>query len=97
MALLEAQAAGLPLVAGDRAGTRQIVADGETALLAPAGDAAAFAAAVAALLDAPARRTAMAAAAIERVRSEHDLPIAARRLDAVLRDARAARLQTAAP
>jgi glycosyltransferase involved in cell wall biosynthesis len=97
MALLEAQAAGLPLVAGDRAGTRQIVADGETALLAPAGDAAAFAAAVAALLDAPARRTAMAAAAIERVRREHDLPIAARRLDAVLRDARAARLQTAAP
>jgi glycosyltransferase involved in cell wall biosynthesis len=97
MALLEAQAAGLPLVAGDRAGTRQIVADGETALLAPAGDAAAFAAAVAALLDAPARRTAMAAAAIERVRREHDLPIAARRLDAVLRDACAARLQTAAP
>ncbi len=95
MALLEAQAAGLPMVAGDRAGIRQIVADGETALLAPAGDAAAFAVAVAALLDAPARRTAMAATAIERVRCEHDLPIAARRLDAVLCDARAARLQTA--
>ena len=97
MALLEAQAAGLPLVAGDRPGVRQIVGDGETALLAPTDDADAFAAALAALLDAPERRRAMSAAALARVRREHDLPAAVRRLDAVVTGAAAERLRRVAP
>jgi glycosyltransferase involved in cell wall biosynthesis len=63
LALLEAQAAGLPVVAGRTGGVPDIVRDGTTGLLTPPGDAAAFAGAVAALLDGPARRTAMGAAA----------------------------------
>jgi glycosyltransferase involved in cell wall biosynthesis len=97
MALLEAQAAGLPLVVGDRPGVRQFVGVGKTALVVPPGDAAAFAAALASLLDAPSRRAAMAAASVERMRQEHDLPVAVRQLDAVVTAAAAGRLQTVAP
>ena len=61
MALLEAQAAGLPVVAGAVGGVPSIVADGITGLLTPPGEASAFAAAARALIDAPARRAAMAA------------------------------------
>ena len=45
MALLEAQAAGLPVVAGAVGGVPSIVADGITGLLTPPGEAGAFAAA----------------------------------------------------
>ena len=43
MALLEAQAAGLPVVAGAVGGVPSIVADGITGLLTPPGDVGAFA------------------------------------------------------
>jgi glycosyltransferase involved in cell wall biosynthesis len=97
MALLEAQAAGLPLVVGDRAGVRQIVGEGDTALLVPPGDATAFAAALASLLDAPERRAAMADAAVERVRREHDLPVAVRQIDAAVSAAGVGRPHTVTP
>ncbi len=90
MALLEAQAAGLPVVAGQGAGIAQLVLDGQTGRLTEAGDAAAFAQAVAGLLAAPATRRAMAAAAQVRVAAEHGLTAAAARLDAVLHEAVAA-------
>jgi len=85
MALLEGQAAGLPVVAGAVGGVPAIVADGRTGLLAPPGDAAAFAAALAGLLADPARRRGMAAAARAKVAEGHDLPAAAATLDALLR------------
>src|SRR5690606_33039085 len=44
MALLEAQGAGLPVVAGRERGVPDVVLEGETALLAPPGDVGAFAA-----------------------------------------------------
>ena len=47
----EALAAGRPLVMSDLPSSREIVRDGETALLVPPGDAAALAAALARLLD----------------------------------------------
>ena len=50
----EALAAGRPLVISDLPSSREIVRDGETALLVPPGDAAALAAAVGRLLDDPA-------------------------------------------
>ncbi len=86
MALLEAQAAGLPVVAGRGAGVDQLVVDGRTGRLTEAGDAAAFAQAIADLLAAPETRRAMAAAAQTRVKAEHGLIAAAARLDAVLRE-----------
>ena len=87
MALLEAQAAGLPVVAGHSGGVAAVVRDGETGRLTAPGDARAFAEAVRSLLEAPGTRRAMAEAAVAAVAAEHDLRAAAGRLDAVLRDA----------
>jgi glycosyltransferase involved in cell wall biosynthesis len=80
MALLEAQASGLPVVAGASGGVGDIVLPGTTGLLAPPGDADAFASAVRRLIRDPAARAAMGLAAAQKVRREHDLPIAAARL-----------------
>jgi glycosyltransferase involved in cell wall biosynthesis len=80
MALLEAQAAGLPVIAGASGGISDIVVPGLTGVLAPAGDAEAFAGAVRRLIADPAARTAMGLAAWQKVRREHDLPVAAARL-----------------
>jgi glycosyltransferase involved in cell wall biosynthesis len=43
IAAVEAQAAGIPVVASDAGGTRETVVDGETGILVPAGDEDAFA------------------------------------------------------
>ncbi|NKF15434.1 glycosyltransferase, partial [Rhizobium phaseoli] len=51
LAYLEAQAAGLPVVAKQTAGVPAVVEPEETGLLTPGGDLAAYAGAVAALLD----------------------------------------------
>jgi glycosyltransferase involved in cell wall biosynthesis len=80
MALLEAEASGLPVVAGASGGVRDIVGPELTGLLAPAGDAEAFAAAMRRLIADPAARSAMGLAAQHKVRREHDLPVAAARL-----------------
>lgn len=85
MSLLEAQAAGLPVVAGRTDGVPAVVADGRTGLLPSPEDAAAFGTAVAMLLDHPERRHAMGAAAAARVMADHDLRGAATMLDRVLR------------
>jgi glycosyltransferase involved in cell wall biosynthesis len=84
MALLEAQAAGLPVVAGHRLGIAGIVTDGATGLLAPLGDVAALADRIAALLDDPDRRRRLGAAARLQVAARHGLPAAAAVLDRIL-------------
>lgn len=84
IALLEAQAAGLPAVAADSGGVAQIVAHGRTGLLAAEGDPGAFAEAVRALLHAPCRRAAFAAAARRKAGSEHGLARASAALDRIL-------------
>jgi glycosyltransferase involved in cell wall biosynthesis len=84
MALLEAQASGLPVVAGASGGVAGIVVAGDTGLLAPPGDAAAFAAAARCLILEPATRAAMGEAARARVLRQHDLPVAASRLAAAI-------------
>jgi glycosyltransferase involved in cell wall biosynthesis len=83
MALLEAQASGVPVVAGAVGGVSEIVAHGVTGLLVPPSDAPAFAQAVRSLLVDRPRRAAFAEAARHRVRAEHDISSAARRLNAV--------------
>jgi glycosyltransferase involved in cell wall biosynthesis len=84
MAFLEAQAAGLSVVAGRTGGVPAVVTEGVTGLLTPIGDAAAFAAAVARLLDAPDERARLAAAAAARVANHHDERAAAHALAAAL-------------
>ncbi|MDP1839495.1 MAG: glycosyltransferase family 4 protein [Reyranella sp.] len=88
MAFLEAQASGLPVVAGRTGGVPAVVADGITGLLTPIGDAAAFAAAVARLLDQPVERARLAAAASVRVAAHHDERAAAHALAAALKTLR---------
>lgn len=87
MALLEAQAAGLPVLAGDVGGVPDIVRDRLTGRLVPEGDAAAFAAALRDLLDDPAGRRRMGEAARRTVLAEHGAAGAAGALDGWLRDA----------
>jgi glycosyltransferase involved in cell wall biosynthesis len=84
MALLEAQASGLPVVAGDAGGVSQIVVSQATGLLVPPGDASAFSAAVRCLIVDGARRAAFGGAARQRVEAEHDIAGAARCLGAVI-------------
>lgn len=87
MAILEAQAAGLPVVAGYTPGVAEIVVDGETGRLTAATDAGALGAAIGDLLGDPGRRRAMAARAAAKCAAEHDLAAAARRLDGILHGA----------
>jgi glycosyltransferase involved in cell wall biosynthesis len=54
---------GLPPVATDIRGNRQVIADGETGVLVPVRDPAGLTAAVISLVEDPARRHAMSAAA----------------------------------
>ncbi len=85
MALLEAQAAGLPVVAGRERGVPDVVEDGLTGLLATAGDAADFAAKVRRLLDRPALCRQFSEAARRFVAEQRTVPAAAASLDEGLR------------
>jgi glycosyltransferase involved in cell wall biosynthesis len=69
---MEAAATGLPIVATDIRGCRQVVDDGVTGLLVPRGDAAALATAIGALVADASRRDRMGQAAIEKARREFD-------------------------
>ena len=84
MALLEAQASGLAVVAGASGGVGGIVVSGETGLLVMPGDVAAFAAAVRRLILNREACAAMGAAGRAKVEHEHDLPLAAARLAAAI-------------
>ncbi len=86
VAFLEAQASGLPVVAGRSGGVPGIIADGETGLLVPEGDSNAFAAALASLLADSQKRQAMGRAAMDRAARVHDVSTAAALLDRHLRD-----------
>ena len=74
ISVLEAMAAGLPVVASAVGGIPEIVVDGETGLLVPAGvDPAPLAAAIAELLADPERRRQMGEAGRRRVEERFDL------------------------
>lgn len=89
MAMLEAQACGLPVVTGDGPGIAAIVRDRSTGRLVPRGDARAFADALAELLAAPGERAALGAMARQVALGEHDIHVASAALDAVLTGLRA--------
>jgi glycosyltransferase involved in cell wall biosynthesis len=84
MAFLEAQAAGLPVVAGRTGGVPAVVADGITGVLTPIGDATAFADATARLLDDAGERARLGRAARARITARHDERAAAHALAAAL-------------
>jgi len=67
--LMEAMAAGLPVVASNVGGIPEIVTDGTTGLLVPPGHPPALADALTALVSSPQRREAMGAAGRARARS----------------------------
>jgi glycosyltransferase involved in cell wall biosynthesis len=91
IALLEAQAAGLPVVAGREGGVAEVVADGHSAVLTPPRDPSAFASAVATLLNDAERRCTMAEAAARFVHDERGIGRAAAELAAALAAAAAIR------
>ncbi|RWL43966.1 MAG: glycosyltransferase [Mesorhizobium sp.] len=84
VAYLEAQAAGLPVVAQDIAGVPEVVRDGQTGFLTPPGDVTAFASAIERLLARNDERTIMAAEARRFVLEERSLGAGAARLAELL-------------
>lgn len=80
MVYLEAQAAGLPVVAGGEPGVRAVVRHGQGGLLVPPGDDGAFAAAVDRLLADARLRRRLGAVARRRVQVHHGLEGARRAL-----------------
>ena len=82
LAVIEAQAAGVPVVATPVGGIRETVVDGETGLLVPTGDPGGLAAAIRRLLEDRPAAEAMAAEARRRVRERFSIE---RMLDETLR------------
>jgi glycosyltransferase involved in cell wall biosynthesis len=85
LAYLEAQAAGLPVVAQRTGGIPAVVKDGETGHLTPLGDVIAFADALRELLVDGAKRTRLGEAARRFVHGERTVARAAAIIDAALR------------
>jgi glycosyltransferase involved in cell wall biosynthesis len=88
IALLEACAAGLAVVATDVGGNGEIIADGRTGRLVPSDDVPALQAALDALLQDPAGRSRLGAAAREWVRSHGSVDAMRQNYDTVYAEAR---------
>ncbi len=83
--ILEAMAAGCPVVATAVAGTRELVADGRTGLLAPPDSPAQLAAAIVQMAEEPALAQAMAAEAKRFVTEQFSIEAVARQHEALYR------------
>jgi glycosyltransferase involved in cell wall biosynthesis len=79
--VVEAMAAGNPVVATDVGGTADAIRDGESGVLVPAGAAAPLAAAIGALLDDPARAARMGTAARQRALFEFQADVVIPKLE----------------
>lgn len=91
LAYLEAQAAGLPVVAEKVAGVPEVVKSGTTGLLTPENDTAAYAEAIRTLLGDDRQREELAEAARRFVIDERSLENAATKLNHILMQAKARR------
>ncbi len=84
LAYLEAQAAGLPVIAYHTAGVPEVVDNGYSGILTPVADDAAYAAAIASLLINTERRSEMALNAVAHVKNKHSADKAAISLGVIL-------------
>lgn len=84
--LIEAMAAGRPVVATDAGGVPEIVRHGQTGLLVPPGEARPLAEAVLALLGDPARAAAMGKAGLARAEQEFSLTTHIQAVEALYRN-----------
>jgi glycosyltransferase involved in cell wall biosynthesis len=73
VSVLEAMAAGLPVVSSRVGGLGELVIDGETGILVPPGDASALASALSRLIADPAERRRLGTAARARAEERFDL------------------------
>ncbi len=80
-ALLEAMAAGRPVVATDVGGNSEVVVDGETGFLVKSGDASQLAAAMVKLIEAPEMAAEMGAAGRRRVLEHYRVDVMTRRVE----------------
>jgi glycosyltransferase involved in cell wall biosynthesis len=93
-ALMQAMAVGLPVVATDVKGTREVVADGATGFLVPLGDATQLADRLAQLLESEDLRRTMGVAGVAHVRRHFDEERVTERLVDIYRNALRARGMT---
>jgi glycosyltransferase involved in cell wall biosynthesis len=84
LAYLEAQAAGLPVVACRIAGVPEVVLDGRTGILTPPGDAGALAKAIDSLTDGEALARALGENARDFVMTERSQPVIARQMSTLI-------------
>jgi glycosyltransferase involved in cell wall biosynthesis len=84
--VIEAMAAGAPVVATHHAGIGEAVEDGRTGLLVPSGDVTALTAALRRLVDEPGTARAMGAEARRVALDKFDAMAQSRRLEAILED-----------
>lgn len=85
IAALEGSASARPVVASRLGGLPEVIADGESGLLVPPGDARALAEALATLVADPAAAERMGAAGARRIAAEHSHEVAARRYAEIYR------------
>jgi glycosyltransferase involved in cell wall biosynthesis len=86
LAVLEAMAARRAVVSSAIGGTAELIADGESGLLVPPGDAEALATALRRLLDDPSLRKALAARARARAEAEFSREAMAQRVEGVYKE-----------
>ena len=85
LAYLEAQSAGLPVVAYDTAGVPEVVDHGYSGILTPSGDDQAYAQAIESLLLDAEQLAHMSSNAHDHVQRKHTLDQASKRLDLIVR------------
>ena len=86
VSLIEAMAAGVPVLSTEVGGVADLVTHGETGWLVPAGDPAAMAKAIALLLADPARRERLGRAGRDAALARHDVPGLIRRMEGLYTD-----------
>lgn len=84
IALIEAMAAGVPIVASDVAACREVLADGEAGLLVPPADPNILAETIILSLTDQRIRQTLTQAALQRVRTQYSIETCAERLETVL-------------